>query len=1196
VVHDDDPYRWRAFPAAQHAEQDPVSVPVTQTLEPARRRRLNLSLRTRLMLLVCGSIVPLMCMGVVREYLDYVDDRGRTYDGLLSVANGTAIAIERDLQLRIVALETLAMSSTLQAADFDAFGKEAAAFLQRQSKGATLGIVGPDLRVQRFYGVSFAPDVMPERTPAEVEREIFQGGHPAVMNLHMGKLSHTLAFTIDVPVLRDGKVAYDLFLRLPPSVLGDLVADKRLGPVSVIAVADGDGRVVARKPNPDRYVGTPIGAGLLETIKARSEGITEAPTLEGVPSVVAFAHIGAIGWTVLVGAPESKIFAPLQGALERVLGVGGTVLVMGALLATLAARGITGPIEGLRRFVETDGAAPPTGSGLPEADLLADAMARTSGERREAAKALAESEQRFRALFERAPSGTILLDPDTLRVIDCNEAAAGFVGLDAAGFRGRLISDFVLQTSPQRAAEICRDAAAGQTFRYETCIKGERGIRNLLVAVAPVLVAGRTMVLLSQIDVTDLRAAQEGLRVNEQRLELARQGADLGIWDWNISGDRWTWSDSQWRLHGLQPDGTGPRREDWERVILPPDVARVRAELLAQVRVEPGANIGDTGTLYSTEYSVVLPDGSLRRLLGRGKTLRDADGTPIRMVGISMDVTARYEAERTRDRLISVLETERGRLASIMASLPVGVGIVDDSGRMVLGNETMRRFFIDLISPPGGAAGDVWIGYHSNRQRIDVADYPGARALRGETVLPGIEFMRRTPDGSESWLRVGARPLRRLDGKVLEALIFILDIDAEKRFLAIQREINARLEQRVRDEMSAREAAQQRAAHAERMQALGQIAGGIAHDFNNVLQAVGGGAALIERRPNDPERVLRNARMIADAAKRGAAITSRLLAFARRGDLRAEPVDTAALLTDMAEVLSHTLGGSVQCEVFVPSRLPPLFADRGQLETVLVNLATNARDAMPSGGTLTLAADAETVPPGTPHPAGLPPGAYVRIVITDTGLGMDRSVLSRVTEPFFTTKEPGKGTGLGLAMAKGFAEQSGGSLSIESILGQGTSISLWLPQSAGTLRPGDAMVSGAAVRESDRPRVLLVDDDAIVREILTLSLEETGHCVVAVDSGPAALALLACGERVDILVSDLTMPAMDGLTLIRQAQACRPGLPAVLLTGYAGDGATLAVGGAISGAFSLLRKPVSGPQLVERIGALLESLRQVSRA
>jgi CheY-like chemotaxis protein len=219
----------------------------------------------------------------------------------------------------------------------------------------------------------------------------------------------------------------------------------------------------------------------------------------------------------------------------------------------------------------------------------------------------------------------------------------------------------------------------------------------------------------------------------------------------------------------------------------------------------------------------------------------------------------------------------------------------------------------------------------------------------------------------------------------------------------------------------------------------------------------------------------------------------------------------------------------------------------------------------------------------------------VRIVVSDTGSGMDRAVLARVTEPFFTTKEPGKGTGLGLAMAKGFVEQSGGSLSIDSVVGRGTRIILWLPRATG--------VAGAAsgadaerVADADRPCVLLVDDDAIVRDVLTLSLEDCGYAVLSADCGAAALSSLVSGERVDIIVSDLTMPGMDGLALIRAAQDRRPGLPAVLLTGYAGDGATLAVGGAISGAFSLLRKPVSGTQLIDRINALLASTKQTSGA
>lgn len=1152
----------------------------------------HFSLRARLLLLVAACIVPLVCLGIVRETVNFQAQRDRVYDGLLTIARGTAIAVERDLLLRISALETLAMSPALQAGDLDQFSAQAEAFLTRQPEGSALGIITPDLQLQRLWGAKLAPgQTLPKRDASEAATRVFSLGRPAVVDLHVGRLSHTPVFTVDVPVFRDGRVAYDLFARITSSVMRDLAARQNVPPDGVLSIIDAAGSVVARVPHAERYIGAHIVPELWDAVRSGYEGIAHAPTLEGVGAVAAFTHVGDLGWAVAAGAAEDAILAPLLAAITRVVEVGALVLLAGLLAALVAARGITRPIERLRWIAEQQDpavSAIATAGGLPETAMVARALVRAAEDRRAVSSALAESEARFRALFERSPSGTILLDPETVRVIDCNEAAAAFVGCSVDEFRGSPITRFTDRTTPQRVREICDQVAAGQSIRYETRIRGLHGPRDLVIAVAPVQVAGRTLLLLTQIDITDLREAQADLRVNQERLELARQGADLGIWDWDLENGTLVWSEHQWRLHGLEPrQAAGPTPAEWAATIDPADLARAQAELRAALKTP--------GHQYATEYSVILPDGSLRRMLGRGQALRGPDGRVSRMVGINMDVTARYEAEMARDRLIAALETERGRMADIIEALPIGVGIVGASGRVILGNAIMRHLSGPVIPSHDPARNDAWIGYRPDGSRILPADFPGGRALRGETVLPGQEFLFRESDGTETWIRAGATPLRWDNGQVQEVLVILLDIDAEKRLMAVQQEVNARLEQRVRDEMAAREAAQQRAAHAERMHALGQIAGGIAHDFNNVLQAVSGGAALIERRPNDADRVLRNARMVLDAAKRGAAITSRLLAFARRGDLRAEPIDARALLVDMAEVLTHTLGGSVVCKVDAPPDLPPLLADRGQLETVLVNLATNARDAMPSGGTLTLAARAESVESNMLHPTGLAAGAYVRIVASDTGVGMERSVLARVTEPFFTTKEPGKGTGLGLAMAKGFAEQSGGSLSIESVEGQGTSISLWLPRANAETAEAAPLKSAPRVSDAGRTRVLLVDDDAIVRQVLALSLEDSGYAVLAADSGAAALALLGGNERPDVIVSDLTMPGMDGLELIRTVQERRPGLPAVLLTGYAGDGAALAVGGAISGAFSLLRKPVSGTQLVDRITALLASRRSSER-
>jgi signal transduction histidine kinase/ActR/RegA family two-component response regulator len=382
-----------------------------------------------------------------------------------------------------------------------------------------------------------------------------------------------------------------------------------------------------------------------------------------------------------------------------------------------------------------------------------------------------------------------------------------------------------------------------------------------------------------------------------------------------------------------------------------------------------------------------------------------------------------------------------------------------------------------------------------------------------------------------------------------------------------------------------------RAAHAERMQALGQLAGGVAHDFNNILQAVQGGAALIDKRAADPASVQRFARMILDATERGTSITRRLLAFARRGELRAEAVDPQELLLGLRDVLSHTLGSAIIVEVVLANDLLPLLADKGQLETVLVNLATNARDAMPDGGTLTFTAEVELVREAEPgkagHRAELRPGRYVRLSIVDVGTGIDQRMLARVLEPFFSTKPQGQGTGLGLSMAKGFVEQSGGSLTIESSPGRGTRVHLWLPAANCVDAPPHPVAPATVAPDGTGKCILLVDDEAMIRETLAAALEEAGYTVLVAVDGAEALELIFSPAVIDVLVTDLSMQGIDGLAVIQQAQTRRPGLPAVLLTGYAGHGAQLAVGGLVSGAFSLVRKPVTAAELADRIEALL---------
>ena len=294
-----------------------------------------------------------------------------------------------------------------------------------------------------------------------------------------------------------------------------------------------------------------------------------------------------------------------------------------------------------------------------------------------------------------------------------------------------------------------------------------------------------------------------------------------------------------------------------------------------------------------------------------------------------------------------------------------------------------------------------------------------------------------------------------------------------------------------------------------------------------------------------------------------------------------EQIDAAELLDSVREVFAHTLGPAIRVLAEVPAGLPPLSADRGQLETALVNLGTNARDAMPGGGILTLSAEAVR-----DHPAAPAPGDYVRISVTDTGIGMAAATLARAREPFFTTKPPGEGTGLGLSMVGDFCEQSGGAMTIDTAPGTGTTVSLWLRSAMPETAPGPGKASDAVRADPGGAHVLLVDDDSAVREILADHLEESGFAVLTAASGVEALALIEGGERVDVLVCDLSMPKLNGVETIRQARALRPDLPCLLLTGYVGERAALSA----EGAFSVIRKPVKGEALAELITASLKRL------
>ncbi|CAH2598589.1 Histidine kinase [Rhodovastum atsumiense] len=465
-----------------------------------------------------------------------------------------------------------------------------------------------------------------------------------------------------------------------------------------------------------------------------------------------------------------------------------------------------------------------------------------------------------------------------------------------------------------------------------------------------------------------------------------------------------------------------------------------------------------------------------------------------------------------------------------------------------------------------------------------------ARRIIGEPVgdiLRAVEQWREGTRGIHVRVPGGGGEIARIARAVNEL------VDAAGHSEAALARANAELERRVAErtqqleaEMRERQRAQADLLQSQKMEVLGYLTGGIAHDFNNLLTAVIGNLQLAMRRSAGQAELQRLLLGASRAADRGAALIRRMLAFARRQVLHPQAVDLQALVGGMENLLARTIGPAVRVAGLLPPGLWHVRSDPAQLELVLLNLAINARDAMPEGGTLIISAGNETVLPGATHPAELAAGEYVRISVVDTGVGMDVATLARACEPFFTTKPVGRGSGLGLSMVHGVAMQSGGGVQIESQPGEGTTVSLWLPRaealpvdlSAGSAEAPPAAVGGATI--------LLVDDDEDVVEFAACTLDEAGYRVLQAGNGAVALALLQAGTAVDLLVTDLAMPKMTGSVLVRHARALRPGLPVLVVTGYADlDKAT----GDMAG-LPVLDKPYRAVQLLEAVARLLATV------
>ncbi|OWK29875.1 blue-light-activated protein [Sphingomonas mucosissima] len=814
----------------------------------------------------------------------------------------------------------------------------------------------------------------------------------------------------------------------------------------------------------------------------------------------------------LLGCPVRDGWAEVADFNDHVMKVGlagGTLRYRDQHL-TLFRNGVPEPV-----WMDLDYSPVPDESGRPAGVLciLAETTERKLGERR-----LRDSEDRFRLMADAVPQITWITDAQG-RTEFFNRYWWDYTGASPEPTTAAEVSATHLHPDDGAGTMAAFEEAqrTGTTFQTEHRIRSASGeYRWFLVRGEPYRDPRSGEIVRwfgASVDINDRKVAEEALRNSEMHLSAIFNQSAAGLAETDASG-RFV------RVNDRYCEIVGRTREGLMHLCMQdlthPDDLGGNLALFQRVTAHAGS--------FDIVKRSLRPDGSQVWVHNSVTALRGPSGTVSSIACVSIDITDRKAAEDALTALNADLERqviERSRergliwqhsidLLSVIDLTTACFDAVNPAWATALGwsvGEIEGRPYTDFVHPDDSAA--------------SASAFSGLK--RGEVVIH-FENRYRTKAGGWRWLSWVAVPE---SGKLYS---ITRDVTADK-------EREAELE-------TAQEALRQ----AQKMEAMGQLTGGVAHDFNNLLAPIVGSLDLLQRRGVGTEREQRLIAGAVQSAERAKTLVQRLLAFARRQPLQAVSVNIVELVAGMADLVASTTGPQIKVVVDAEPDLPPAHCDPNQLEMALLNLAVNARDAMPDGGRLRISATAEDVRSG--HRAKLRPGQYVRLSVADTGTGMDQATLRRAIEPFFSTKGVGKGTGLGLSMAHGLASQLGGALTIQSRLGLGTNVELWLPRSAAqpdavAAAPADTAAHGAG------GQVLLVDDEDVVRMTTADMLLDLGYRVTEVASAEEAMRLIERGDPFDLLITDHLMPGLTGAELARAVRQRRPGMPVLLVSGYA---------------------------------------------
>jgi PAS domain S-box-containing protein len=661
---------------------------------------------------------------------------------------------------------------------------------------------------------------------------------------------------------------------------------------------------------------------------------------------------------------------------------------------------------------------------------------------------------------------------------------------------------------------------------------------------------------------------EERLKATEERFRIAQAAGGIGWFEWDLASDAWEWTSRVAVLFGFDPETPRPLFADWRPAIFIDDVPKLRSAVEAASEQGP----------YYVEFRVTHPDGSVHWIAGKGEITRDLGGQAKYVAGVYYDISERKALEA---RFLALNESLEARIADRARQLAATAAQLE---------ETERRFhlLIDAVTDYAifmlDTAGNV-VSWNPGAERIkgySSAEIIGQHFSRFYTADDRQKALPRTALATaERTGKYEAEGWRcRKDGTTFIASVVINAIrDASGRLLGFAK---------ITRDITEKKATEEQLRQAQKMEAVGQLTGGVAHDFNNLLTVIMGNLEHLDRVLPAAQPTHRIISAALRGASRAAMLTHRLLAFSRRQPLEPEVLSVNKLVAGMSDLMRRTLGEAIQIEAVLARGLWPTLADSNQLENALINLAINARDAMPEGGKLTIeTANTHLDEAYARMHDEVQPGQYVGIFVTDTGIGMAPDTVAQAFEPFFTTKEIGQGTGLGLSQVYGFIKQSGGHVTIYSEVGEGTTVKLYLPRYRGAEDVVDERLEIHELPQGRSELVLVVEDDPDVRDYTVEMVGDLGYSVLSAPDGASALRLLDSNREVSLLFTDVGLPGgMNGRQLAEQALRRQPRLKVLYTTGYARN--AIVHRGRLDRGVEVVFKPFTYSDLATKIRQVLE--------